>query len=200
MITIILALFLPSVLWRCWLGVRKAIRPVKKLSGGVPLLCACVSSVTCTVTANVKTYFCHCWDLEGKSDPSCQHRINVHMGTHLLIVPTHFHTVSLPPPGCSEMQTVGLFVCLLATLRKISEWNCTKIFYGKFAVGQWTNDYILVMIRNNVGFRTFSRMSVNSTDKQTNSLHSLRSFYSPHRATAQSWSSIGIGTAFHCIH
>ena len=26
---------LPSVLWRCWLGDRKSIRPVKKLSGGV---------------------------------------------------------------------------------------------------------------------------------------------------------------------
>jgi len=23
----------PSVLWRCWLGSRKGIRPVKKLSG-----------------------------------------------------------------------------------------------------------------------------------------------------------------------
>ena len=28
-------LFLPSVLWRCWLGGRKGIRLVKKLSGGV---------------------------------------------------------------------------------------------------------------------------------------------------------------------
>jgi len=28
-------LFMPSVLWRCWLGSRKGIRPVKKLSGGV---------------------------------------------------------------------------------------------------------------------------------------------------------------------
>ena len=26
---------LPSVLWRCWLGGRKSIRPLKKLSGGV---------------------------------------------------------------------------------------------------------------------------------------------------------------------
>jgi len=28
-------LFMPSVLWRCWLGGRKGIRLVKKLSGGV---------------------------------------------------------------------------------------------------------------------------------------------------------------------
>ena len=27
--------FVPSVLWRCWLGGRKGIRPVKKLSGWV---------------------------------------------------------------------------------------------------------------------------------------------------------------------
>ena len=26
---------MPSVLWRCWLGGSKGIRPVKKLSGGV---------------------------------------------------------------------------------------------------------------------------------------------------------------------
>ena len=26
---------MPSVLWRCWLGGRKGIRPVKKLNGGV---------------------------------------------------------------------------------------------------------------------------------------------------------------------
>ena len=26
---------MPSVLWRCWLGGRKSIRPVKKLSSGV---------------------------------------------------------------------------------------------------------------------------------------------------------------------
>ena len=27
--------YLPSALWHCWLGGRKGIRPVKKLSGGV---------------------------------------------------------------------------------------------------------------------------------------------------------------------
>ena len=29
------SVLLPSVLWRCWLGGRKSIRPVKNLSGGV---------------------------------------------------------------------------------------------------------------------------------------------------------------------
>ena len=32
---VLIKLCLPSVLWRCWLGGRKGIRPVKKLSGGV---------------------------------------------------------------------------------------------------------------------------------------------------------------------
>ena len=36
----LLVCLLPSVLWRCWLGGRKGIRPVKKLSGGV---LACLS-------------------------------------------------------------------------------------------------------------------------------------------------------------
>jgi len=31
----LIVLSVPSVLWRCWLGGRKGIRPVKKLSGGV---------------------------------------------------------------------------------------------------------------------------------------------------------------------
>jgi len=34
-ITISTISILPSVLWRCWLGGRNGIRPVKKLSGGV---------------------------------------------------------------------------------------------------------------------------------------------------------------------
>ena len=29
------SVLMPSVLWHCWLGDRKGIRPVKKLSGGV---------------------------------------------------------------------------------------------------------------------------------------------------------------------
>ena len=37
--------FLPSVLWRCWLGGRKGIRPVKKLSGGC--WCGYLSGARC---------------------------------------------------------------------------------------------------------------------------------------------------------
>ena len=50
---------LPSVLWLCWLGDRKGIRPVKKLSGGV--------LVWLSVWSGVQTYIwsscCHCRSL-----------------------------------------------------------------------------------------------------------------------------------------
>jgi len=47
---------IPSVLWRCWLGGRKGIRPVKKQSGGV--------LVWLSVWSKVQTFiwpsWCHC--------------------------------------------------------------------------------------------------------------------------------------------
>ena len=50
------AFFVPSVLWRCWLGGRKGIRPVKKLSGGVLAWLSVWSEVqTC-----IRPSWCHC--------------------------------------------------------------------------------------------------------------------------------------------
>ena len=48
----------PSVLWRCWLGGRKGIRPVKKLSGGVLWL-----SVWSKVQTCIWPSWCHCHSL-----------------------------------------------------------------------------------------------------------------------------------------
>ena len=48
---------MPSVLWRCWLGSRKGIRPVKKLSGGVLAWLSVWSEVqTCILPS-----WCHCY-------------------------------------------------------------------------------------------------------------------------------------------
>jgi len=48
---------MPSVLWRCWLGGRKGIRPVKKLSGGVLAWLSVWSEVqTCILPS-----WCHCY-------------------------------------------------------------------------------------------------------------------------------------------
>ena len=50
---------LPSVLWRCWLGGRKGIRPVKNLSGGVLAWLSVWSKVqTCILPS-----WCHCHSL-----------------------------------------------------------------------------------------------------------------------------------------
>ena len=51
--------FLPSVLWRCWLGGRKGIWPVKELSGEVLAWLSIWSKVqTCTWPS-----WCHCHSL-----------------------------------------------------------------------------------------------------------------------------------------
>ena len=49
----------PSVLWRCWLGGRKGIRPVKKLSGGVLAWLSVWSEVQTCVWPS----WCHCHSL-----------------------------------------------------------------------------------------------------------------------------------------
>ena len=50
---------LPSVLWRCWLGGRKGIRPVKKLSGGV----LAWFSVWSEMQTCIWPSWCHCHSL-----------------------------------------------------------------------------------------------------------------------------------------
>ena len=50
---------MPSVLWRCWLGGRKGIRPVKKLSGGVLAWLSVWSEVLTCICPS----WCHCHSL-----------------------------------------------------------------------------------------------------------------------------------------
>ena len=50
---------LPSVLWRCWLGGRKGIRPVKTLSGGVLAWLSVWSEVQTCIWPS----WCHCHSL-----------------------------------------------------------------------------------------------------------------------------------------
>ena len=49
----------PSVLWQCWLGGRKGIRPVKKLSSGVLVWL----SVWREVQTCIRPSWCHCHSL-----------------------------------------------------------------------------------------------------------------------------------------
>ena len=51
--------FYSTVLWRCWLGGRKGILPVKKLRGGMLVwLSVCSEVQTCT-----RSSWCHCHSL-----------------------------------------------------------------------------------------------------------------------------------------
>ena len=50
---------LPSVLWHCWLGGRKGIQPVKKLSGGVLAWLSVWSEVLTCIWPS----WCHCHSL-----------------------------------------------------------------------------------------------------------------------------------------
>ena len=52
----------PSVLWRCWLGGRKGIRPVKKLSGGVLAWLSVWSEVQTCIWPS----WCHCHSVKSR--------------------------------------------------------------------------------------------------------------------------------------
>ena len=51
-----LHLLVPPVLWRCWLGSRKGIRPVRNLSGGVLAWLSVWSEVQTCIWSS----WCHC--------------------------------------------------------------------------------------------------------------------------------------------
>ena len=54
-----IAPWMPSVLWHCWLGDRKGIRPVKNLSGGLLVWL----SVWIEVQTCIWSSWCHCHSL-----------------------------------------------------------------------------------------------------------------------------------------
>ena len=58
-VSVVMWWLLPSVLWRCWLGGRKGIRPVKKLSGGLPAWLSVGSEVQTCIWPS----WCHCHSL-----------------------------------------------------------------------------------------------------------------------------------------
>ena len=72
---------LPSVLWRCWLGGRKGIQPVKKLSGGVLAWLSVWSEMQTCIWPS----WCHCYSL---SLASVKSRLVLPFGTDSpLVVP-----------------------------------------------------------------------------------------------------------------
>ena len=93
---------MPSVLWCCWLGGRKGIRPVKKLSGGVlEWLSVCSEVQTC-----IWPSWCHCHSLSLASVKS------------RLVLPFWYWLTRVvldkgPLNGCGVYVCVCVCVCVL---------------------------------------------------------------------------------------
>ena len=93
-------LYLPSVLWCCWLGGRKGIRPVKKQSGGVLLWLSVWSKVhTC-----IWLSWCHCHSLSLASVKS------------RLVLPFWYRLTWLVP----EKGPLNVCVCVLLIIWSLS--------------------------------------------------------------------------------
>ena len=102
----------PSVLWRCWLGGRKGIRPVKNLSGGVLALLSVWSEVQTCIWPS----WCHC------------HSLSLASGKSRLLLPFwYWLTQVVPNKGplnvCrsttpTSQVLLWCFLCLLP-----SKWN-----------------------------------------------------------------------------
>jgi len=94
---------LPSVLWRCWLGGRKGIRPVKKLSGGVLAWLSVWSEVGSDL---------HMAQLMPLPlTVSCSSKIRIGF---TFLVPAY-----LGSPGKMAVKRVCVYVCVLFTNRQV---------------------------------------------------------------------------------
>ena len=100
----------PSVLWLCWLGGRKGIRPVKNLSGGVLAWLSVWSEVQLAYVP---------------ADATATHCLLLQIGFAFL-VPAH-----LGGPGERAVKRVCVFVCVLAIqtkCRKLLWWVILCVF------------------------------------------------------------------------
>ena len=94
---------LPSLLWRCWLGSRKGIQPVKKFSGGMlAWLCVWVKVQIC-----IWPRWCHCHSLY--LAPVNPHR--VYLPGFTFLVPAHQGSPGQNPrcPSCRPTNSVKAF-------------------------------------------------------------------------------------------
>jgi len=111
---------LPSVLWRCWLGGRKGIRPVKKLSGGVLAWLSVWSEVhTC-----IRPSWCRCHSLSLASLKSrLVSLVPAHLGSPQGL-PRRGNGGKLPPLGPRgefSLHWGGLLVTYKASVRCVDK-------------------------------------------------------------------------------
>jgi len=92
---------LPSVLWHCWLGGRKGIRPVKKLSGGMlAWLCIWVKVQICMWSS-----WCH-WH------PLSLAPVNPDWGFTFLVLPLWCWLIQVVPDRIQEGHKMVVCVCV----------------------------------------------------------------------------------------
>jgi len=101
-----------SVLWRCWLGGRKGIQPVKKLSGGV----LAWFSVWSKVQSCIWPSWCHCHSL-------CLYFSKIQIGF------TSLELVHPGSPAKRAVKRVCVCVCVLG-----GRWHITK--QSPFSLGR----------------------------------------------------------------
>jgi len=89
---------MPSVLWRCWLGGRKGIRPVKNLSGVLAWLSVWSKMQTC-----INPSWCHCHSLSLASVKS------------RLVLPFWYRLTRVVPDKGPLNVCVRVFVCYWET-------------------------------------------------------------------------------------
>ena len=117
------AMPMPSVLWRCWLGGRKGILPVKKQSGGVLVWLSVWSEVQTCIWPS----WCHC------------HSLSLASGKSRLVLPFWYRlTWVVPEKGpldgcvCVPLLLMGLFAAFLLKQPPMSRSNYINMI-AKFA-------------------------------------------------------------------
>ena len=108
-IVFVTSVLLPSVLWCCWLGSRKGIWPVKKLSGGV----LAWLSVRSEVQTCIWPSWCHC------------HSLFLASAKSRFVLPFWYRLTRVVPDkgplnGCVCVCVVTSSVCLAALWQLIS--------------------------------------------------------------------------------
>ena len=117
---VIILVFMPSVLWRCWLVGRKVIRPVKNLSGGVLTWLSVWSEVQTCIWPS----WCHCHSLSLASVKSrlvlpFLYRLTVSCSSKIQIGFTFLLPAHLGSPGQRVVKRVCVCVCFWYRLTRV---------------------------------------------------------------------------------
>ena len=139
---VIILVFMPSVLWRCWFVGRKVIRPVKNLSGGVLTWLSVWSEVQTCIWPS----WCHCHSLSLASVKSrlvllFLYRLTVSCSSKIQIGFTFLLPAHLGSPGQRVVKRVCVCVCVFLVpphpgspgkraVKRVCMYVCILVFEG----------------------------------------------------------------------